>query len=204
MVIDEQVASWEPDHGTTSADHLELIRSADRFGAGWLGVEDCRHLSRRFKWDLLAGGESIVRVPPKLIAHARDAARSYRKSDPIDALAVARAAPREPDLPVAHFDGPPRDAPAGRYREDLFRTEPPTSTGFAGICTRSIRAPSHPHGTCGDPSTSTTSQLDSSSSTASSLAWPARWSQPVASSPRRSRSLIVSSRAWSRSSHQRC
>lgn len=41
----------------------------------------------------------MVRVPPKLMAHVRDCARSYGKSDPIDALAVARAALREPDLP---------------------------------------------------------------------------------------------------------
>jgi transposase len=54
-------------------------------------------------------GERIVRVPPKLMAHARDSARSYGKSDPIDALAVARAAQREPDLPVARLDGPERE-----------------------------------------------------------------------------------------------
>lgn len=34
------------------------------------------------------------------MANARDSARTYGKSDPIDALAVARAALREPDLPV--------------------------------------------------------------------------------------------------------
>jgi hypothetical protein len=34
----------------------------------------------------LAAGESIVRVPPKLMAHVRDSARTYGKSDPIDAL----------------------------------------------------------------------------------------------------------------------
>jgi transposase len=48
-------------------------------------------------------------VPTKLMAHARDAARSYGKSDPIDALAVARAALREPDLPTAQLDGPARN-----------------------------------------------------------------------------------------------
>jgi transposase len=90
---------------TTSADHLELIRWADRLGPerSW-AVEDCRHLSRRLEADLLAAGERIVRVPPKLMAHARDSARGYGKSDPIDALAIARAAAREPDLPVAHLD----------------------------------------------------------------------------------------------------
>jgi transposase len=43
-------------------------------------------------------------VPPKLMANARAGARSFGKSDPIDALAVARAALREPDLPLARLD----------------------------------------------------------------------------------------------------
>ena len=96
--------------GTTSQDHLVLLRWAARFGAErrW-AVEDCRHLSRRLERDLLAAGESIVRVPPKLMAHVRDSARTYGKSDPIDALAVARAAQREPNLPLARLDGPDRE-----------------------------------------------------------------------------------------------
>ena len=96
--------------GTTSNDHLGLVRWAARFGAErrW-AVEDCRHLSRRLERDLLGTGEEIVRVPPKLMAHVRDSARTYGKSDPIDALAVARAAQRETDLPVARLDGPERE-----------------------------------------------------------------------------------------------
>jgi transposase len=43
------------------------------------------------------------------MAHVRDSARTYGKSDPIDALAVARAAQREPDLPIARLDGPDRE-----------------------------------------------------------------------------------------------
>ena len=108
---------------TTTEAHLELVRWAGRFGAerGW-AVEDCRHLSRRLEADLLAAGEHIVRVPPKLMAHARDAARTYGKSDPIDALAVARAALREPDLPVARLDGPSRELRLlVDHREDLVR-----------------------------------------------------------------------------------
>jgi transposase len=95
---------------TTSEDHLELLGWAERFDEQrvW-AVEDCRHLSRRLEGDLLAAGEPMVRVPPKLMAHARDAARTYGKSDPIDALAVARAALRHPDLPVARLDGPARE-----------------------------------------------------------------------------------------------
>jgi transposase len=108
---------------TTTEIHLELVRWSDRFGAErrW-AVEDCRHLSRRLEADLLAAGEQIVRVPPKMMAHARDAARTYGKSDPIDALAVARAALREPGPPVARLDGSSRELRLlVDHREDLVR-----------------------------------------------------------------------------------
>src|SRR5262245_20264407 len=107
--------------GTTSDDHLGLMRWAERFGCErrW-AVEDCRHLSRRLEADLLRAGEQIVRVPPKLMAHARDAARTYGKSDPIDALAVARAALAHEDLPVARLDGATRELRLlVDHREDL-------------------------------------------------------------------------------------
>jgi transposase len=106
---------------TTTDDHLELVRWAARFGPErtW-AVEDCRHLSRRLEADMLAAGERIVRVPPKLMAQARDSARTYGKSDPIDALAVARAALRYPDLPAAQLDGPSRELRLlVDHREDL-------------------------------------------------------------------------------------
>ena len=61
-------------------------------------VEDCRQLTRALERTLLAAGESLVRVPPKLMAPQRRAGRARGKSDPIDALAVARAALREPRL----------------------------------------------------------------------------------------------------------
>jgi transposase len=106
---------------TTSDDHLEMMSWAKKFGAERLwAVEDCRHLSRRLERDLLGAGERIVRVPPKLMAHARDSARTYGKSDPIDALAVGRAALRYPDLPVAQLDGPAREVRLLiDHREDL-------------------------------------------------------------------------------------
>jgi len=108
---------------TTSEANLELVRWADGFGPERrFAVEDCRHLSRRLEADLLAAGEVLVRVPPKLMAHARDAARTYGKSDPIDALAVARAAQREPDLPIARLDGASRELRLlVDHREDLVR-----------------------------------------------------------------------------------
>jgi transposase len=106
---------------TSTAAHLDLVRWADQFGQGrrW-AVEDCRHLSRRLEADLLAAGEQITRVPPKLMAGARKSARTYGKSDPIDALAVARAALREPGLPCARLDGPERELRLlVDHREDL-------------------------------------------------------------------------------------
>ena len=125
---------------TTTAAHLELVRWADRFGEErrW-AVEDCRHLSRRLEADLLAAGEAIVRVPPKLMAHARDSARTYGKSDPIDALAVARAALREQHLPVARLDGPCRELRLlVDHREDLVRDRVAHINRSAGTCTSSI------------------------------------------------------------------
>src|SRR5512132_2064334 len=107
VVVDEHGRKLgERTVGTTTADHLDLLVWAARFGAErrWT-VEDCRHLSRRLERDLLGAGQQVVRVPPKLMANAR----TYGKSDPIDALAVARAALREPELPVARLDGPARE-----------------------------------------------------------------------------------------------
>jgi transposase len=93
----------------TPEGHLELRAWAAALGEHRWGLEDCRHLSRRLEADLIRAGEAVVRVPPKLMAGARRSVREPGKSDPIDALAVARAALANPDLPVASLDGPERD-----------------------------------------------------------------------------------------------
>ena len=91
---------------TTDGSSPGAVRGlANQFGAELVwAIEDCRHLSARLERDLLAAGQQVVRVPPKLMAQARASARTRGKSDPIDALAVARAVLREPDLPVASHD----------------------------------------------------------------------------------------------------
>src|SRR5918996_5670352 len=61
-------------------------------------VEDCRQLTRWLERQLLGVGEQLVRVPPKLTVPERRAGRTRGKSDPIDALAIGRAALREPGL----------------------------------------------------------------------------------------------------------
>ncbi len=82
----------------------------ERFGEDLVwAIEDCRHLSARLELDLLEAGEQVVRVPPKMMAEQRRTARTRGKSDPIDALAVARAALREPDLPIATHDEASRE-----------------------------------------------------------------------------------------------
>jgi transposase len=74
-------------------------------------IEDCRHVSGALERFLLARGERVVRVAPKLMAGARKSARERGKSDPIDAVAIARAAIREglDALPVAQLAGPELD-----------------------------------------------------------------------------------------------
>lgn len=93
----------------TREGHLELRRWAHRWSQRQWALEDGRHLSRRLEADLVRAGEDVVRVPPKLMAGARRSSREPGKSDPIDALAVARAALREPDLPHARLDGVERE-----------------------------------------------------------------------------------------------
>jgi transposase len=88
-------------------------------------IEDCRHVSGPLERFLVASGERVVRVPPKLTGQSRRGERAVGKSDPIDALAIARAALREgPEtLPAAHLD---EDALELKllldHREDLVRS----------------------------------------------------------------------------------
>jgi hypothetical protein len=139
--------------GTTSADHLELVAWAARFG------------------------ERIVRVPPKLMANARTAARSFGKSDPIDALAAARAALREPDLPVAKLDGPSAKCGSSSITaKTWWASEPASSAVFAGTCTSSTLATNQ---RCGRSTISATSTCSPSVWRASKGRW---HGSPVSSS----------------------
>jgi transposase len=83
-------------------------------------LEDCRHVSGSLERVLLARGERVVRVPPRLMGDARRGGRQAGKSDAIDALAVARAALRERELPAAQLAGPEREIGLWLdHREDL-------------------------------------------------------------------------------------
>jgi len=105
------------------AGHEQLLAWAREFGGErvW-AIEDCRHLSSGLERLLLEAGERVLRVPPKLMAESRKSVRSFGKSDAIDALAVARAALREGDLPEARPAGPERELRLlSDHREDLLQ-----------------------------------------------------------------------------------
>src|SRR5918995_1076570 len=74
-------------------------------------LEDCRHVSGSLERFLIERGERVLRIPTHLTANARRSARQRGKSDPIDALNVARVALQEglEAFPVARLDGPELD-----------------------------------------------------------------------------------------------
>jgi transposase len=89
---------------------VELVKWAEDQGSERLwALEYGRHLVGALERFLLGRGERVVRVAPKLMAAERKVSRGYGKSDAIDALAIARAAIREPDLPAGRLDGPERE-----------------------------------------------------------------------------------------------
>ena len=93
----------------TSEGHLQALEWVSQWPAVRFALEDCRQVTRRLERDLLTAGCTVVRVPVQLMAAARRTGRQPGKSDPIDALAVAQAALREPRLPAARLDGPARE-----------------------------------------------------------------------------------------------
>jgi transposase len=98
-----------------------LLRWARALGGELrFALEDGRHVSGGLEAYLLVSGVAAVRVPPRLMGQARGAGRERGKSDPIDALAVARAALAHPELPPARLAGPEREIRLlVDYREDL-------------------------------------------------------------------------------------
>jgi transposase len=99
VAVDElgrELGAWSGPIGVSAVQWAQSL-AAERLWA----VEDCRHVTRALEQTLLAAGERLVRVPPRLTAPQRRRGRTRGKSDRIDALAVARAALQEPQL-----DGP--------------------------------------------------------------------------------------------------
>ncbi len=149
----------------TDEGHLALVEWTGQWTEVTFALEDCRHLTRRLERDLLGAGHRVVRVPTRLMAGARRGGREPGKSDPIDAEAVAVAALRHPDLPVAALDGPCREVKLlSDYRRDLVKQrkrvinrlrwhlqelDPPCSSHPAGCVATASSTPSPSAGTLG-------------------------------------------------------
>ena len=133
------------------------------------------------------------------MAGVRRSARTRGKSDPIDALAVARAALREPDLPVARLDGPSREVRLlVDYRESVVKgTVPRPRTGCGGVSTSSNPATTRPqvHWIVTRPSPPSTSS--SIPTTLSSPSWRDVRSPGFGNSPGKRTSSNLSSGAGS-------
>ena len=88
-------------------------------------LEDCRHVSGSFERFLVAEGEQVVRVAAEADGQSRKGERARGKSDPIDALAIARAALKggPETLPAAHLDERALELKLLLdHREDLVRS----------------------------------------------------------------------------------
>lgn len=89
------------------AGHLAALRwGRELDDARVWAIEDCRHVSGRLEQALIAAGERVVRVPPRMMGASRRGERTPGKSDQIDALAVARAVVRDgvDRFPAAYLD----------------------------------------------------------------------------------------------------
>ncbi len=104
-------------------------QAAVRWGRGlddervW-AIEDCRQVSRRLEQALIAAGERVIRVAPKMMGASRRGERERGKSDEIDALAVARAVVKDgvERFPVAYLDERAMEIRLlSDHREDLVR-----------------------------------------------------------------------------------
>jgi len=105
----------------TPSGHMEALDWARQWPERRWAMENCRQLSRGLERDLLTAGEQVLQVSPKLMGASRRSSRQLGKSDPIDALAVARVALREPNLPVARLEGKSRELKLlVDHREDLI------------------------------------------------------------------------------------
>ena len=102
--------------------HLQALAWAQSLGAELVwAVENCRIVSGALKRALIAAGQSVVRVPPRLMGASRRGEREIGKSDRIDARAIARAVIKEG---IERF-------PAAVLDEDALETGCCTITGRA-------------------------------------------------------------------------
>src|SRR3954453_1129801 len=84
----------------TAAGHAELADWLTEHGpVTRMGIEGAGGYGRAVALALREGGIVVVEVPPALPRRERHRSRQAGKSDPADAIAIARVTAREDDLP---------------------------------------------------------------------------------------------------------
>jgi transposase len=120
-VIDEHGRQLEVQtFANEPAGYNQLIAWAARCGTSRIGIEGSGSLGRRAALALQEAGFVVVDVPPQLTALGRRHQRNHSKTDPIDALIIARIVLRDQELPAVRTSGRLEDVRlVVRYRRDL-------------------------------------------------------------------------------------
>ena len=84
----------------TPPGHHKAIGWLRRHNVARVGIEGSGGYGRPLALRLAAEGVNAVEVPPQMTAQARRGQRTRQKTDQLDALAIARVAAREDDLPA--------------------------------------------------------------------------------------------------------
>jgi transposase len=100
--------------------YAHLVAWVAHFGTGRIGIEGSGSLGRPAALALQEAGFGVVDVPPQLTAPGRRQRRNHGKTDPIDALIIARIVLRDQELPAVRASGRLEDIRLlVRYRRDL-------------------------------------------------------------------------------------
>ena len=121
-IIDEQGRQLDAQTFANEADgHSQLGQWAARFETSRIGIEGSGSLGRQAALTLQAAGFLVVDVPPQLTALGRRHGRNHSKTDPIDALIIARIVLRDQELPAVRASGQLEDARLlVHYRRELI------------------------------------------------------------------------------------
>ena len=84
--------------GNTAVGYAQAVEWVGNLDAGRVAIEGSGSYGRPLALVLVGAGFEVVDVPPQMTARARRSQRSRYKSDPGDALLIARVGAREDDL----------------------------------------------------------------------------------------------------------